>query len=1319
MISDLIDAIKENQNISCILDDYKTNSEKGFVVEKIWDIIIKFGFCDIFPNNEFKHIIGNTNNGKPKFLVSLKKYITGTKIISGNSNGYSDITLYNVKEDKYIFISCKYFSKKEDNIDKYDIQKIITMISDNKEIYKNFEIYLIVNNKENILDKVKKSHKTSNPITKYIIEDHVLDFNNFEKYYKLFRESIMQTKLKDYDELYGFGKTHLDKRFHQELIVLKTMNLIDENNKQILWGCKCRSGKTYISGKLIVELKKDRKKFSVLIITPAPNETIPQFIDELFIRFREFNDCQIIHLNKKDIKISDKNIIIASKQFLQKHDKLDLPKINLIIFDENHFGGTTDISKNIIGKYSDKETVKIYLTATYYKPLKEWNIAENCQIYWDIEDEQFCKKQDIKSLKEKHGSEVDIIVKNFTKLKLSIFDSYRNYPDLHLITNLFDHDRYQIIKKDIMDSKYGFSFEVLFALNKNKKSFEFNKQVMQVLRYISGSKKEIDFKNGDKSIFGRIDKICSETESRNCLTQLWFLPTQNINEISICLKQCMLEDTILSKYEIMVVNSKIEKFQDLKDEITKTENIAKEKHKLGVIILAGNMLTLGITLLNCDIVFLLNNTLSSDKIVQMMYRSMSESNKGDKKFGFVVDLNISRVIYTCITYNIHKNDMNIEDKLKYLIENNLINIDVDYFINKQTNSDKIVKKILDIWKEDPINNLKNMLSNIENEVIKLDLIDQKVVNEYFTSSNKIHKLKIEFNEEDNQKLPSGKEKTKIESDSDSDSDTKHDKKIQEISFTKDVLPFIIPLSCILTIRDNNKDFMKMLDQIKNNNELLDIFNDQTFIWWNSDNIIDIVSNLVSKYIEKNSLAYNISINFKMSLQSLIDEPNKLLELINNSLKPKQEEKKKFGEVFTPINIINEMLDKLDEHYKKTHKTSIFEESKLKWFDPANGLGNFPIVIYLRLMNGLKKYIKNDNSRKKHILENMLYMCELNKKNVFVCKQIFDINNEYKLNLHLGDSLQLNTKKVWNISEFDIIIGNPPYNKELTKSGANPLYNEFIERYIDRCKYLTFIVPSRWFAGGKGLDKFRKMMLKRTDIAYIKHFDNASQIFGNSVDIKGGVNYFLMDKKYDGLCKFNDSKIDFKKYDILTDSKYYNIIDKLSKYKSITNIYLGRYFGIESNDSKLVDQMNEKYIKCYVSQQKGFIKYIDSNILCKEYNFYKIITTESSFKGGSCFGNLFIGEPNEVHTGSYISFKSKNKKEAESLLSYLKCKLPNFMLSLRKISQHVNENTCKWIPLVPLDRKWNNNEVYKYFKLTNDEIKLISNTKIIGYNDINL
>jgi len=217
----------------------------------------------------------------------------------------------------------------------------------------------------------------------------------------------------------------------------------------------------------------------------------------------------------------------------------------------------------------------------------------------------------------------------------------------------------------------------------------------------------------------------------------------------------------------------------------------------------------------------------------------------------------------------------------------------------------------------------------------------------------------------------------------------------------------------------------MLNDIKENPELLDTFDDQCLIWWNKKNLIDLIKDIVIKYFDKNSNTYNISIQFKMSLQSLIDNPKELLELINDCLKPKEIEKKENGEVFTPMILVNEMLDKLPKE--------IWKNKHLKWFDPATGMGNFPIAVYLRLIEGLKDEIKDIKERKKHILENMLYMCELNKKNVLVCNQIFDINNEYKLNLYEGDTLEFNQFETFKVKQFDIILGNPPYNKGGIKS----------------------------------------------------------------------------------------------------------------------------------------------------------------------------------------------------------------------------------------------------------------------------------------------
>jgi hypothetical protein len=1336
------DLIKYMIKFSCvekILEKCDTQSIKGYVFERLFDIVIKFGFCDKFSNQDYNHILGNLNTGKPKIMKHYNLYLN-YKIISGKSTGCSDITLQNKKDKSYVFISSKYPKdnqelEKQKSIKYYDIQDIIAMATKNKNIYLNYIIFLAVYNKQKVLSKARSADDSSKYITDSIIEENILDLTDLNKYFQKFKESILRNINNDWTSLYLDEKESLKLRFHQELMASKTLDLIIKSHRAFLLACKCRSGKTYITGGFFIKYYEHFKYLNAIIITPAPSETIPQFTDDLFMKYKDFKDIIIHHLDGSNsinnMKLGKNNIFVLSKQLLQKYtgdntiSNIKDLNIDIITFDENHFGGTTYLSKEIINSYSNKNTIKLYLTATYNKPLKEWNIEPECQMYWNIEDEQNCKsilkdQSNISKLEEKHGKEyVQNTIKHFTDQSIEIndiFKIYQSMPDLHIITNMFDSDRYNLIKKNLnAENKIGFCFDTLFGLNKLKNKFSYEKEVKLILRYISGSFKERD---GENTIYPRINKICSELNTRIPFTHIWFLPSNNINEISKLLEICIQDDIILQKYRVMCVNRKNKLLaKDVRDEIIREETIAKNLGYSGLIILAGNMLNLGISLNLCDLVILLNNTLSADKILQQMYRCMTEAL--NKKIGFVVDMNISRVLHTCISYSINNKNMSIDNKIKYIIENHLINIDVDMLWNKKINSNLIIKKLMDIWRDDPINNFKILLRKLEEDYELFDNYTQKLLNKTFSKCVKGDKISLELVMKDKNdeliQMPSGREVIKYDEISSeyNISDDINKRVEQRISFTEDVLPYIIPLACILTVKDKNMDFVKMLNDIKENPELLEIFDDQCFIWWNKKNLIDIIKNIIDKYFNKNSNTYNISMQFKMSLQSIIDNPKELLLLINDCLKPKEIEKKKFGEVFTPIDFINNyMLKDIEDYWLDKYDENIWTNDKLTWYDPAVGMGNYSIAIYYKLYENLKDKIPDDMMRKKHIIEEQLYMGELNKKNCFIIKQIFNINNFYNLNLYEGDTLQIDINNIFNIDKFDIIIGNPPYNEEMTSIGAKPLYHKFIEYYLNKCKILSFIVPSRWFVGGKGLSNFRSMMLKRTDIVFIKHFDNASKIFGNLVNIKGGVNYFLIDHMHNGLCLYNNKLTQLNKYDVIVNNDYYNIIDKLSKYKSLTDIYLGRYFGIESNDKKLVD--NNDLLKCYVSQQKGFIKYIDKKFIKKDYNFYKIITTRSSYEANSGFGNIFIGTPDEIHTGSYISFKINNNKEAESLLSYLKCRLPNFMLSLRKVSQDISMDTCKWIPLVPLNKQWTDDEVFQYFELSDNDIDLVKKTKIIGY-----
>jgi len=112
-----------------------------------------------------------------------------------------------------------------------------------------------------------------------------------------------------------------------------------------------------------------------------------------------------------------------------------------------------------------------------------------------------------------------------------------------------------------------------------------------------------------------------------------------------------------------------------------------------------------------------------------------------------------------------------------------------------------------------------------------------------------------------------------------------------------------------------------------------------------------------------------------------------------------------------------------------------------------------------------------------------------------------------------------------------------------------------------------------------------------------------------------------------------------------------------------------------------------------------------------------MTVTASTANNDCFGNMFVGDKLDVHSESYISFNTQTLQEANSLMSYLKCKLPNLLLKLRKITHNISATTCSWIPLPPLDRDWTDAKIYKYYKLTTQEIELVKNAVIVGYKNL--
>ena len=308
---------------------------------------------------------------------------------------------------------------------------------------------------------------------------------------------------------------------------------------------------------------------------------------------------------------------------------------------------------------------------------------------------------------------------------------------------------------------------------------------------------------------------------------------------------------------------------------------------------------------------------------------------------------------------------------------------------------------------------------------------------------------------------------------------------------------------------------------------------------------------------------------------MIDNKDIITERLSN-LKINENNKKKYGEVFTPRYLINEMLDKLPKE--------VWSNKELKWFDPAVGIGNFMIEIYWRLMENIE--IPDFNERKSHILRNMLYMSELNEENIKECKKIFGED----INIYEGDTLQM-PNKYFPIDKFDIIVGNPPYQLKVGEKKTQPIWNLFTNKFIDELNkdgYLLFIHPSGWRnIDGVFRNVFDKIKSKKLIYLNMNDFKRGQEIF------KVGTNfdYYLLqneDKPIDYKTTIND--IDDKLYEINIDNWEFIPSGKFELYRKILALnkndrvnIMHSYSMYETRKNWISSKNNDEAVKVYYSR----------------------------------------------------------------------------------------------------------------------------------------
>jgi len=1025
----------------------------------------------------------------------------------------SDLTGICKKNEKHLLVTTSKNLNKT-NVGKLDIDKILTNFKQYNDDGFTMTLCICIRNNDDFETMKKNIEKTNQQLKLFLEKEDtiIIDWNDLNQAYHQFKMFYGRTPL---DNMINSNKTTLCLKMHQHLGVSKTLIMMNSGNKKILWGHIQRSGKSYIIGGCIIEDSKDKNECNYLVITTAPNETIQQQRDVFdCIQLTDFNII-VLNGNIKKPVLTKKNIIICSKQFLQTkidkgHDKqkhcdektksidwLKKMSFDMRFIDESHNGGTTELAKKTLDFYG-KLSFTIQITATYSKPINDYNIPKDCWILWDLEDIKLCKnisdECSIIRLVEKHGVCIRDIISKYSQD--IIITEYSKYPELWLLTDEINQDVVNEIINNTQDNNYGWSPDACFLLKQSitkdketqeskiviKEEFQNEGENLKLWYRIFGKKNKYGIPDKDyldNIVFmKRIEKICKDPtiDSRfigegdfhnEPMIIMAFLPQNNIDKISKATIKLLERNNVIPDYEIICINSKTT--SNPKQSIEYARDKARNSGKKGVLVLSGKQCSLGVSIDNCDIVLLLNNNMGFDMIYQMMFRCMTEGK--DKKCAFVVDLNIHRVIETSIINyaSLIKPDIHPREATKFILQERLINLNGDHWMpsfgNDVSKITALCENVYDMYSS----NIENAVNHFINRIGLKEYIFTNEENKFFnamfsnTKPTKIQKELIDkLLEEDDEeeKIKKGIEKTKVNTEDKSPETTNDNEKDEKQINYMDILKHIIILICLLTIHDKKTSFVEMFELIENDEYVYNILIDQTKSWWGKSidsKIIKKFINVYMKYMKDDKETNQIIRTIKELFMKNIKNNRELSNLIDKYLIPQELEKKSNAEVSTPFKLRKEMLDKIPVDFWTSIK---------KVFEPCAGKGGFIIDIIDRFMNGLEETIPDEKERYKAIVEECLYFSDINSTNIFICKLLIDPYNDYKLNYSEGNTLELDIKEKWNIEGFDAVIGNPPYqNTNNNKGSGNTLWNKFVEKSLNillvKNGLLLYVHPRGW------------------------------------------------------------------------------------------------------------------------------------------------------------------------------------------------------------------------------------------------------------------
>ena len=499
------------------------------------------------------------------------------------------------------------------------------------------------------------------------------------------------------------------------------------------------------------------------------------------------------------------------------------------------------------------------------------------------------------------------------------------------------------------------------------------------------------------------------------------------------------------------------------------------------------------------------------------------------------------------------------------------------------------------------------------------------------------------------------------------------------------------------------------------------------------------------------------------------------------------------EVFTPPEFANRMLDTLTEAWAASHKgANIWADKTVKFLDPFTKSGVFLREITSRLTKGLADEMPNLDERVNHILTQQVFGIGITKltsllarRSVYCSKHAngahsiakgfaSDMGNIWferlehtwasgkctfcsasQAALDRGEAMETHayafihtnniktrmTELFGGNMQFDVIIGNPPY--QLNDGGygtsAAPIYQLFVEQAKAlEPRYLSMVIPARWFAGGKGLDEFRESMLADNGLRSIDDFLSASDVFPG-VGLKGGVCYFLWDRDHPGLCSVSTH---FKDWPVSTATRrlmengvdvFIRFNEGMSILKKVVEVVTGQTNSLALPVGKRFDALvssrkpfalettfkgrKSKRAGDVLIYQNGGTGYIARDeietgvVLIDKWKIY--IGRAAPGTGNRdtyphrILSTPFIGEPDSICSETYLCIGPfDTQAEAESALSYLTCRLTRLLILLHKPSQDTTRKVYTFVPTQTWDKKWTDKELYAKYGISPSEIEFI-------------